>query len=61
MGDFIVELNRPFNFANIQGYPYDIPKKTIDKLPTFQGNNDMLAIDYWKKFRKVIKKICSKS
>jgi hypothetical protein len=37
MGDWLVELNRPFNFSNIQGYPHDILEKAIEKLPSFQG------------------------
>jgi hypothetical protein len=34
-------LSSPLNFAAIQGAPHDIPKKAIDKLPSFQGNNDV--------------------
>jgi hypothetical protein len=33
------ELFQPLNFANFEGYPHDVPKRVIDKLPTFQGNN----------------------
>jgi hypothetical protein len=39
MGDWLDEINRPFNFTNIQGYPHDILEKAIEKLPSFQGNN----------------------
>jgi hypothetical protein len=33
MGDWLTELNRPFNFSNIQGYPHDHFEKGIEKFP----------------------------
>jgi hypothetical protein len=59
MGDWLVELNRPFNFTNIQGYPHDIPEKTIDKLPTFQGNNVVSTADHWRKFKNMVNKFAT--
>jgi len=35
----IMDIFAPCNFANIQAYPHDFPQKSIDKLPSFQGNN----------------------
>ena len=32
----IMDVYGPCNFANIQGYPHDLPE--MDKLPIFQGN-----------------------
>jgi hypothetical protein len=32
------EIYKPLDFSNINGYPNDVPKKVIEKLPTFQGN-----------------------
>ena len=34
-----MDLFAPCNFANIQGYPHDLPDNGLDKLPSFQGNN----------------------
>ena len=31
-----MDIFAPCNFANIQGYPHDVPQ--MDKLPSFQGN-----------------------
>ena len=52
MGDF-----RPCNFANIQGYPHNMPQKGMNKLPVFQGN-DAVSVkshlfafnNWWNKF-----------
>lgn len=46
-----MDYYRPCSFANIQGYPHDLPNDSaMNKLPTFQGNNAMNAEAYIKKF-----------
>lgn len=34
-----MDIYEPLNFANIQGYPHNLPNISIDKLLAFQGNN----------------------
>jgi len=47
-------MNRPFNFDNIHGYLHDIPKNSIEKLPSFEGNNAILTIDHSKKHKNLV-------
>jgi hypothetical protein len=50
------ELNIPFDFTNIQGYPHNIPKKAFDKIPTFQRNNVVYTRDHFGTFNNMILK-----
>ena len=59
MGDWLAELNIPFDFTNIQGYPHDIPEKSIDNFPTFQGNNVLLEANHWRKFKNMANKFAT--
>jgi hypothetical protein len=49
---------RPWNFVAIQGAPHNVPKKTIDKLPTFQGNNAISARSHISSFNMCVEKYC---
>ena len=46
----IMDIFAPCNFANIQGYPNDLPNNGMDMLPSFQGNNVVSAMDHIKAF-----------
>jgi hypothetical protein len=48
----------PLNFAAIQGAPHDVPKKAIDKLPIFHGNNAISANSHISSFRSCVEKYC---
>ena len=48
------ELFAPCDFTNINGYPHNIPDKTIEKLPSFQGNNAISATSHVKSFNVCI-------
>ena len=47
----MVNYYRPCDFSKIVGYPHEFPKKTIDKLPSFQGDNVTSAKAHIKKFQ----------
>jgi hypothetical protein len=49
----------PCNFANIQGYPHPVPDKAIEKLPSFQGNNDVSARSHIVNFNMCSLKWCN--
>ena len=44
------DLFAPFDFSAIAGYPHALPEKTLEKLPTFQGNNAINAKTHIKAF-----------
>jgi hypothetical protein len=48
----------PLNFAAIKGAPHDVPKKSIDKLPIFQGNNAISANSHISSFHRCVEKYC---
>jgi hypothetical protein len=48
----------PCDFSNINGYPHAILEKTIEKLPSFQGNNVVNAKSHIKSFMRCINKWC---
>ena len=45
-----MDMYTPCNFSNILGYPNDIPKHGMDKLPIFQGNNAISVNAHLKAF-----------
>lgn len=56
----IMDIYGPLNFANIQGYPHNLPNNGLDKLPVFQGNNAITVKNHlytfqtwWAKFAHV--------
>ena len=49
---------RPLNFSPIQGSPHAVPKKAIDKLPTFQGNNGISAKFHILNFQMCVERYC---
>jgi hypothetical protein len=49
---------RPLNFAAIQGAHHTVPEKSIDKLPTFQGNNAISAKSHILNFRMCVEIYC---
>ena len=46
----IMDLFAPCNFANIQGYPNDLPNNGLAKLPSFQRNNAISVMAHKKAF-----------
>ena len=48
----------PLNFNNIVGHPHSIPDKSIEKLPTFQGNNAISAASHLSKLLKCLLSWC---
>ena len=45
---------QPFNFTQISCQPHAIPRKAIEKLPTFQGNNAISTSSHLSKFLKCL-------
>lgn len=45
-----MDVFAPCDFSNIQGYPNDIPKHGMDKLPVFLGNNAISANSHMQDF-----------
>jgi hypothetical protein len=52
MGDLL----SPCNFANIQGDPHAIPEKSIEKLPSFQGNDVISVVSHILNFNLCVNK-----
>jgi hypothetical protein len=48
----------PCDFSEINNYPHAIPEKTIEKLPSFQGNDVISAKMHVKSFMRCINKWC---
>jgi hypothetical protein len=46
------------NLAAIQGAPHTVPKKAIDKLPTFHGNNAISPNSHISNFNRCVLKYC---
>jgi replication-associated recombination protein RarA len=46
----------PLDFSAINGYPHSLPKKAIENLPSFQGNNAVSAKSHLKAFSLCINK-----
>jgi hypothetical protein len=53
-----MDIYDPCDFSNINGYPHAILEKTIEKLPSFQGNNAISAKMHVKYFMRCINKWC---
>jgi hypothetical protein len=52
------DLYKPCDFTAINGYPHAIPKKALDKLPSFQGNNAISAKAHIRAFTHCVNKWC---
>ena len=52
------DLYALIDFSAINGYPHVIPKKALDKLPSFQGNNVVSARSHIESFTHCINKWC---
>jgi hypothetical protein len=45
----LTDAFKPFDFSNIVGQPHDMPS-SLDKFPTFHGDNSICAKEHWDVF-----------
>ena len=49
---------KPLDFSQIAAAPHAIPGDAVKKLPTFQGNNAIIAKSHLQKFEKHLVSYC---